>query len=331
MRSMKTVSALALAGAMVLTMGGTAFAANGDAITEVELTKTVTCDGDTYAPNTTFSFQLNSAAAGTFNGTVTYAGVAGGLSLSSDNDFSFAPDTLSDSYEKTGKILVDISKFSAPGIYHYTISEVAGNYEGIVYDTAARDLYVYVENGQSGLAVTSIIAMNGSAKEDLSFVNDYGKENDTTHDITFTKEVTGNQGDRNKLFAFDVSVNGADGEKYKVVVTVDGTATEYSITSGANPVTYQISDGDTIQIFGLTETDVYQVNEQDYSADGYTTTNRQNSGSVCADASGIIVTNEKEVPPSTGLLLSAAPFALMAAAAGGFGAMIFGRRRRNEE
>ena len=120
-------------------------------------------------------------------------------------------------------------------------------------------------------------------------------------------------------------------EKYKVVVTVDGTATEYSITSGANPVTYQISDGDTIQIFGLTETDVYQVNEQDYSADGYTTTNRQNSGSVCADASGITVTNEKEVPPSTGLILSAAPFVLMAAAAGGFGAMIFGRRRKDEE
>lgn len=63
-RMNKRMATAALAGAMVLSMNGmSAFAA----VTEFNLTKEVTTDGNTHAPNTAFSFTIEEGGASTTN------------------------------------------------------------------------------------------------------------------------------------------------------------------------------------------------------------------------------------------------------------------------
>ena len=119
-RMNKRMATAALAGAMVLSMNGmSAFAAVP--VTEFDLTKEVTTDGNTHAPNTTFSFTIepyvhtDTDKDDTFEGEAVSNGVAGGLTLDTANDFSFAPEAdTSASYTKTGKIKVHPEVFTEP-------------------------------------------------------------------------------------------------------------------------------------------------------------------------------------------------------------------------
>ena len=226
-RMNKRMATAALAGAMVLSMNGmSAFAA----VTEFNLTKEVTTDGNTHAPNTAFSFTIEKGGASTFEGAVVSAGIAGGLTLDTANDFSFAPgDEVSASYTKTGKIKVDATKFTEPGVYHYLVTETLGTYDGITYDVTPRHVYVYVVNGTDGYEVEAVKVVKDGATDkadDLKIVNIYGDgtPDDDIHDFIIKKTVTGNQGNKNKEFSFTVTINGDDTdkagkEKYKAVKT----------------------------------------------------------------------------------------------------------------
>lgn len=338
-----------LVSAMVATMGGmTAFAAIPD--NEITLTKKVTTDGNTYAPNTEFEFSIEPGVAetttttiGDVENTVVYAGVAGGLTFKNGEKVVFAPsgDSPKGEYSDTLTLSVGADKFEDPGVYHYKVKESSGSYEGIEYDVVERDVYLYVVNGADGLEVeTAIVAINGEKQNGLDFTNNYGKEGepenpddpkpgDTTHDLKVTKSVTGNQGDKNKAFDFTVSVNGAEGEWYKVVFTDQkGETTETHLVSGT-PVVYPLKDSESIQIYGLTESDTYTVNEASYTFDGYTTTNGEKTDVVIADGTEYTVTNEKQVTTPTGIVLSFAPYILLVALAGVFG-VLFLRRRKEE-
>ena len=185
-RMNKRMAAATLAGAMVLSMNGMAWAE----VTEFNLTKEVTTDGNTHAPNTTFRFTITEGDASTFEGAVVSAGVKDGLTLDTANNFSFAPgDKVLASYTKTGKIKVDATKFTEPGVYHYLVTETQDTYDGITYDVTPRHVYVYVVNGTDGYEVEAVkVVKDGdTAKEDnLKIVNSYGDgstPNDDIHDF----------------------------------------------------------------------------------------------------------------------------------------------------
>lgn len=298
-KKIRTLVSTALISAMVLTMGGmSAFAAETSNLVKQEngvvtITKTVTTDKDnpTYAPNTTFVFEVSNGIAGTVNdgantAAVVYAGVTGGLKFAAENDakaeFTPAMASSSDaSYQsKDAKLTVDASVFEAPGIYHYNVKETAGNYAGITYDTTNYDVYLYVEftYGENGVVskkeVKNIVAKSGENKAgELAFTNDYGKDNGETHDVTITKEVKGNQGSKTKDFEFTISVvPDQSGETFQVV-TMNGDKVQKSVQlTGDTSVKVSIKDGETIKVYGLTDGDKITVNESDYRNDGYTTT-----------------------------------------------------------
>ena len=214
-RMNKRMAAATLAGAMVLSMNGMAWAE----VTEFNLTKEVTTDGNTHAPNTAFSFTITEGDEGTLGAAKVYAGVPGGLTLDTANDFSFAPgaDT-SATYTKTGKINVNVGVFEKPGVYHYLVTETQGTYDGITYDVTPRHLYVFVVNATNGYEVDAIkVVKDGeTAKaDDLKIVNSYGDgtSDDAIHDFIIKKTVTGNQGDKNKEFSFTVTIDGDDADK----------------------------------------------------------------------------------------------------------------------
>ena len=222
-------------------------------------------------------------------------------------------------------------------VYHYVVTEDAGSYEGIDYDTASRDVYLFVYNGADGaLYVGNVITENNGEKGDLEFINDYGAENDTTHDVTIKKTITGNQGVKNKSFEFKVAVNGGQGELYKVVVKKNANAqalTEY-ITSNEAETSYQISDTGSITIYGLTESDKYTVTETDANKDGYTTTidgettaTGTKTGTTKEDGTVVQYVNEKDAAVVTGVAKKYTPYVLLVGAAGALGSVFFRRKR----
>ncbi len=340
-RMNKRMAAATLAGAMVLSMNGMAWAE----VTEFNLTKEVTTDGNTHAPNTTFRFTITEGDASTFEGAVVSAGVKDGLTLDTANNFSFAPgDKVLASYTKTGKIKVDATKFTEPGVYHYLVTETQDTYDGITYDVTPRHVYVYVVNGTDGYEVEAVkVVKDGdTAKEDnLKIVNSYGDgstPNDDIHDFIIKKTVTGNQGHKNKPFSFTVTIDGDDAdkegaEKYMAVKTPKtGEAETIHITDGLTQ-TFTLMDGETLHIYGLSEKDKYTVTETDYSADGYTTTVKEDNAEGFLTADGITVEfiNHKDVGPATGVAMTFAPYVLLVAAAGGLGAVVLGKKKREDD
>lgn len=383
-----------LVSAMVATMGGmTAFAAS---VSSIPLTKNVTTDGNTYAPNVTFNFILEPGSAGTLGsleaplakneteglevpeasiGAVVYAGPEQGLELAA-NSLSFGTTIegmtgLASTYTNATQINVNVSEFSAPGIYHYTVRESvpeeADKYIGIDYDDKVRDIYVYVMSDAAGnLEVNNIIVavdgvkQSGTTSEQYDngvvFTNNYGAgSNDTdVNELTVTKVVDGNQGDRKRVFEFYFSVTkeGESDRKYKMVKYTGENienGKEEEVEAG-QPKCIELKDNESFRIYGLTKADEYKVGEVDYTADGYTTNYTLNSVDTALDskivlkdgyqldaksgfieaASGtIVVTNTKEVTTPTGIVLSFAPYILLVALAGVFG-VLFLRRRKEE-
>lgn len=338
-RMNKRMAAATLAGAMVLSMNGMAWAA----VTDFNLTKEVTTDGKTHAPNTAFSFTITEGDEGTLGTAKVYAGVPGGLTLDTANDFSFAPgaDT-SATYTKTGKINVNVSVFEKPGVYHYLVTETQGTYDGITYDVTPRHLYVFVVNATNGYEVDAIkVVKDGeTAKaDDLKIVNSYGDgtTNDDIHDFIIKKTVTGNQGHKNMPFSFTVTINGdntdkADAEKYMAVKKPKtGGEETIHITDGVAE-NFTLMDGETLHIYGLSGKDTYTVVETDANTDGYTTTVPGNAaGTLTADGITVEFINHKDVGPATGVAMTFAPYVLLVAAAGGLGAVVLGKKKREDD
>ena len=338
-RMNKRMAAATLAGAMVLSMNGMAWAA----VTDFNLTKEVTTDGKTHAPNTAFSFTITEGDEGTLGTAKVYAGVPGGLTLDTANDFSFAPgaDT-SATYTKTGKINVNVSVFEKPGVYHYLVTETQGTYDGITYDVTPRHLYVFVVNATNGYEVDAIkVVKDGeTAKaDDLKIVNSYGDgtTNDDIHDFIIKKTVTGNQGHKNMPFSFTVTINGdntdkAGAEKYMAVKKPKtGGEDTIHITDGVAE-NFTLMDGETLHIYGLSGKDTYTVVETVANTVGYTTTVPGNAaGTLTADGITVEFINHKDVGPATGVAMTFAPYVLLVAAAGGLGAVVLGKKKREDD
>lgn len=332
--------------------------------------KIVTTDGKTYAPDTSFTFTIAEGSAGKYRNDVVYAGVDGGVyfSKAADNakiktaSITYSPtDSTSASYEKSTTIYTDVSAFAkVPGIYHYTVTETKGDYEGITYDNDARDLYVYVTNkeGSDGeVEVSSVVLVNAKGEKVDAWTNDYGKENNLIHSVTVTKSVLGSQGNKSRKFKFTVSVTSAQGknERYKVVYKVKDSDTTEQVTYVDNSTNtakdaqtsakIEISDTGYIKIYGLSKNDTYKVEEENYSSDGYVTTiddgkdeERVVTGTIgtgveegkpLADKSAT-VKNTKNTATPGGVIMTIAPYALMVVLAGAFAVVFLSRRNRAE-
>lgn len=312
----------------------------------ITVTDVVTTDGKTYAPNTTMTINVTEGGGKTFNDgekqVTAEAGVSGGLS---GTTITFAPDTESApqaSYSMTGTLAVNDGVFSEPGIYHYVVTHGNNGYEGITYSAETYDVYLYVLNNtaMNDLYVKHAVCVkNGEedTKAELTFTNNYGAgENDTTHDVTVTKQVTGNHGNMvSDRFNFDVSVSGADGEVYRVVVKETASSPEQTltITSKAAATQVTVKHGGSITIYGLSATDSYTISETNGVELGYTVDNNKTNdqtgtvtGVTTQDGENYTVTNHKDASTPTGVIMNVAPYALMVVIAVA-GVAVFMRKR----
>ena len=363
-RMLKKVSTVTAAGIMMTAMLGMQVSAaeSSDSETEVKktpmITKQITKESNIYAPKTTFKFTVapGTAVPAGENQEAIYAGPAKGVTLDEDVIASVPADS-DIGNEKitvgTTKLNVNESVFTKgedakPGIFRYVVSEVAadkdGNaYEGVAYTTEQKYFDVYVTSDDDGnLEVSSYLFAdknNPESKGEGVFTNDYSSHHDTLKDLTVKKEVTGNQGNRNKDFKFTIKVDGAAGEQYYVTFS-DGKAPTTLVSGEAKTIT--LKDNETAKIFGLSETDEYTVTEASYADDGYTTTidNEEKltaTGTIKKDtearttaANGdknITVVNDKTTNSPTGIFLHIAPYIALIGAAIASSLLFFRRKR----
>lgn len=294
------------------------------------------------APNTSFTFTVTEGMATTENGVVIDEGVKDAVYFEEgDETITFTP--ADDAFNKSTYLTVDQSKFEAPGIYRYIVTETEGNYDGMTYDTTNHTLDVYVTNKDAGFDFKYIFDGEaygtGEGKTDGSITNTY-----VTHSVTVGKTVEGNQGDKNKDFMFTITINGADDEQYTLVKG----GIEMSLTSGtAQSVTLKSSE--TFTVYGLSENDTYTIAETDYSAAGYTTKYDSDykegdkstdkdvvPANTCGatemgntDAS-VMFYNIKNISTPTGIVMNVAPYVLLVVVAAA-GCLMFLRKRHNED
>lgn len=363
-RMLKKVSTVTAAGIMMTAMLGMQVSAAESSGTEAAvkknptITKQITKESNIYAPKTTFKFTVapGTAVPASENQKAIYAGPAKGVTL--DNDVIASVPADSDiGNEKitvgTTKLNVNESVFTTgenakPGIFRYVVSEAAadndGNkYEGVAYTTEQKYFDVYVTSDDDGnLEVSSYLFAdknNPESKGEGVFTNDYSSHHDTLKDLTVKKEVTGNQGNRNKDFKFTIKVDGAAGEQYYVTFS-DGKAPTTLVSGEAKTIT--LKDNETAKIFGLSETDEYTVTEASYADDGYTTTidNEEKltaTGTIKKDKEArttaengdknITVVNDKTTNSPTGIFLHVAPYIALIGAAIASSFLFFRRKR----
>lgn len=364
--------------------------------------KYLVMDANANVPNVTFNFTIaagQSVDASTGNQKI-YAGIGtpvigvesegavtegGAVFTPDDTTTSGTPTDADDNTQKYAEkeMTVDFSSisFTAPGIYRYIITETASTASGITNDavsTRTLDVYVQYKNtAESGqdpvysnteLEVSHYVlhegledpAAQGEEKSD-GFTNTY-----TTYDLTLEKNVTGNQGDRDKYFAFTVNITGAVAG---TVYTVDLPETENHEDNSTDPLTvgvggsvsatYYLKHGQSIVIQGLTADTHYTITEDDYSSDGYSTaysvkvgdnevvsseqSNTTNDRKMSIDATQpegtaitgdnvVTFTNSKSGTVPTGILLETAPYLILGAVVvAGLVVLFATRRRRTRE
>lgn len=343
----KRLAAILMAAVMMTAMAVPVFAASdttenaadtsttGTAITSMNFTKTVDADDNTYHPDETFTFTVAGASVndgekyndavvstGTGTGTITASNVVTDTSLLG---------------RKIYKSSLDFSQlnFEQPGIYKYTVTEVAGSNKDMTYDTT-RNLYVYVRwnSDKTGLEIYGAAMSKDTTTEnkDANFVNEYKKSNKTEElfkDLTIEKTVTGTQGDTSKLFSFTLTITSGSGRKYyKVSTTANGSAVQ--LESG-KPYEFQLKDKDKIVVENLSANDDYTITEADYTSEGYTTkigSDKTNTKTGKMPQQDLTVTfeNNKEAVTPTGIVMSYGPYIAMIAAAAVL-AFVFLRRK----
>lgn len=337
-----------LAAAMVLAMtltvflsGATALAASDMNSNVIEFDKYLILKNDANVPNVTFGFTISYGEAQ--NATATSPRIEAGIGSPVISSAVFTPSdtpiptavqgiTLGQNEQYVKKtVSIDFSNvaFTAPGIYRYIVTESASSVNGITNDANARRILdVYVIYDTSASSTTSLkIAGSVMYKETESstleksrmFVNTY-----STNNVTLKKEVTGNQGDRNKDFTFTVTIQGNPGNVYSVLQgsnTVDLTVNQNGIASG----TFSLKHDGSIVIQGLATRDTFAIEENDYSKESYNTSYKLNGATTATtgcslsattmgdSAQSVVFINNREGAVPTGILMEFEPYLILGA------------------
>ena len=365
-RMLKKVSTVTAARMMMTAMLGMQVSAaeSSEAETTIPkkltITKQITKESNVYAPNTTFKFTVvpGTAVPASKNQEAIYAGPANGVTVdngiieskpntdAANGDIGKTVVTAGTTKLKVNESVFTTGAAAKPGIFRYVVSEAAadsnGNvYEGITYTTEQKYFDVYVTSDEEGnlevLSYAFVDKNNPKNKSDGTFTNDYSSTHDTLKDLTVKKEVTGNQGNRNKDFTFTLKVDGATGEKY--YVTFSGSRNPITLVSG-EAQTITLKDDQTAKIWGLSASDKYTITEASYADDGYTTTIdneetltttgtvKKGAGKIAENGDrNITVVNDRTTSSPTGIFLHVAPYIALIGAAIASSLLFFRRKR----
>lgn len=246
--------------------------------------------------------------------------------------------------------VITAAKYDSVGSYIYTFHETAGTTAGVTYDNNEYKLYVNVVYGDTAgtYKIGGAYVKNPAGSKVQEIVNIYQSGN-----LKITKTVTGNMGDKNKVFDVKVTLTVADGKTVKAPVTITTTPkpTDAALTNPATiatgdwsgnkaEVTLHVKDGTTVELKNLPVGVSYTVAEENYS--DYTTSYTQNGNGITGAPTStavrekaidtVTITNDKNANVDTGVIVSNLPYILiLAAVAAGLVLFAAGKKRHADE
>lgn len=273
-----------LAAAMMLTVGVTAVLADEPATTyqdqsEVEIYKHYGLEGNGTSPEETFYLVQESKKV--LKGDIEDSDIPDLTALTSaptstDGRHYVASVTFvaggakADANQNRSAFVVSLPRYSHVGQYEYTLREVAGNNAGVTYREDAIRLVVNVIN-DGNIRIAGVHTENEEGEKSNSFSeNKYA-----ANTLTVSKYVSGNMGDKNTYFQFELSLEpgAANGRKnfaenYTITYPTNDSDknTTNTIVVGGSPVKFWLKSGESISIANLPEGVEWTVNELD--ADG---------------------------------------------------------------
>lgn len=223
---------------------------------------------------------------------------------------------------------------------------------GIRYDhhiAIASVTITYNESAKKWEASVTYENEDAVTEEDQAVIDKAAFTNVGAYDLTIAKKVTGEMGDRDKPFTFQISVPGMENQTLSYTGgTWEGAPADVQPPSGDSlalnekgEATFTLSHGQTITIHGLPVGTTYTITEPDAQADGYTVTASGADAKMSRDAScsgtlnqetTVTFTNQKATAVPTGLRLDALPWllALLCGLAGCTVLCVTGKRHRRK-
>lgn len=322
-------------------MSTTAFAEDGSPVVDEKVTfeKNLVMDKEAHVPQATFNFSIAAAEGNTqsqlptitpsvsFSDTDTVGAKAGTPTNPNDATKKYATKTVEVNFTNV--------EWTAPGIYSYTITET-GTVQGVTNDVnSTRTLDVRVVYDKDGKLHVDQSGLHTYNNKSNGFTNTY-----ETHNLTLSKTVAGNQGDRGYYFDFSVTLTAPANTVFDVTLPAEDndSANVNKITvptEGTITVNYKLKNGQSIVINGITDDATYTITET--AVEGYTTVNSKNGDN--GNTTGIITinnddsvtfTNTKNGTVPTGILLETAPYMILGAVVlAGIVVLFVTRRRRS--
>ena len=222
---------------------------------------------------------------------------------------------------------------------------------GIVYDPHEAIATVTVTLNKDNHYEATVAYSNSGApsQTDAANANAAAFTNVGAYDLTIEKRVTGEMGDRDKPFTFQISVPSMANKTVSYTGgTWKGAPADVQPPSGDSlalnekgEATFTLSHGQTITIHGLPVGTTYTITELDAQADGYTVTASGADAKMSRDAScngtlnqetTVTFTNQKATAVPTGIRLDALPWllALLCGLAGCTALCMTGKRHRRK-
>jgi len=404
MKVWKKLSAVTLALAVAMVLCVTAFAVGEATLTNgvaknsttdyatisnvLNIPKSIHVTGSVakvYGPTVTYSYNIAGADIsgaptvndGTHTARPVKVGVTDGVTLST---VAFASSELTldgGSYDVTENLTatVNLSKFTAPGIYRYEITENTGN-TALLYSAGVTrpkedhfflDVYIKNDNEEVGGVTTEVRKVYGfvllNANESITTdnagtykVSTLTTDEYRTMDISVTKNVTGDMGDKNHEFPFTIAVTNNGLKFYSGEGSVDAEAADTTslsanlkngesfVIKGLNPKatvmfteTNDTPDEYTVNVTGATSAvtgSIAASGTKSTSAlpvSNYDTVNRADNVATVPTASNsaITFTNNLDAISPTGVALRYAPYLAMMGA--GVVALPLTHRKKEEE
>lgn len=190
------------------------------------------------------------------------------------------------------------------------------------------------------LTCTEIRGIEMPKKEDMNTYLYESRYNDSGFymnvlNLTVEKEVTGNLGDKEKLFTFEVILKNLEGalvDNISYLCLKGETGTEIfqtvSLEFVKGKATFQLKDGEYICMQKIPANYVYDIKEIDGETDGYTVTIPDNAAGTLKENTVVHFINEKETTGDLGIGMTKVPFILLIAGAG-TGGYVWNRSRKS--
>lgn len=218
-----------------------------------------------------------------------------------------------------------------PPVHFYSLEEQIDSGNGFVlggisitYNFSTKEIEIGSKDAWQHLA-TLTYNIQQAQNPEIGIINDYKKQ---TVPVNIAKQVTGSMGDRNKVFHFNVACNQPmeAGDGYEL--SADGLMATFTLAHNQNLLINGVKKGATLTITESGAEDYTKkltVNGSVLEGNTYTIP------SELIEQVSIIVTNNKDGSPDTGVFLDSLPyvFALIFVIAGGM--LLFLTRIKNRE